>query len=77
LSVVAFAGALDVAAQSAYWGKIYGAYKAMYAAASAPPDTVAAEERAGQLVAQTEEIYKRKHVYRTEIFQLQARVVPY
>ena len=24
-----------------------------------------------QLVAQTEEIYKRKHVYRTEIFQLQ------
>jgi len=29
------------------------------------------EERAEQLVAQTEEVYKRQHVYRTEIFQLQ------
>lgn len=62
---------LDAATQKAYWGTIFGAYKAMYASASAPAETEEAEERAEQLVAQTEEIYKRKHVYRTEVFQLQ------
>ena len=45
--------------------------KSMYAAASAPAETAEDEERAEQLVAQTEEVYKHKHAYRTEIFQLQ------
>jgi hypothetical protein len=67
-------GALDRVALSAYWGKIFGAYKAMYAGASAAPGTGVSEERAAQLVAQTEEICKRKHIYRTEVWQLQARV---
>jgi len=48
-------GKLSVAEQRAYWSKIFGAYKAMYASASAPAATEEEEERAEQLVAQTEE----------------------
>ena len=73
-SLVTFAGVLDAATRSEYWGKIFAAYRAMYAAASAAPGAGVSEERAGQLVAQTEEICKRKHIYRTEVFQLLARV---
>ncbi|EOD38198.1 hypothetical protein EMIHUDRAFT_98068 [Emiliania huxleyi CCMP1516] len=64
-------GELSVAARREYWSTIFRAYKAMYASASAPAATMEDEERAEQLVAQTEEVYKRQHVYRTEIFQLQ------
>ena len=64
-------GELSVAARREYWSTIFRAYKAMYASASAPAATTEDEERAEQLVAQTEEVYKREHVYRTEIFQLQ------
>ena len=64
-------GQLDEAAQRQYWAKTFAAYKAVYAAAGDDASTPEDEERVEQLVAQTEEIYKRKHVYRTEIFQLQ------
>jgi len=64
-------GALEPAVRRAYWGSIFGAYKAMYAVASAPANDEAEEARAAQLVAQTEAVYRRKHVYRTEVFQLQ------
>ena len=43
----------------------------MYASASAVAETEEDEERAEQLIAQTEAVYKRKHCYRTEMFQLQ------
>ena len=72
--MVSFAGSLDAAGRSEYFGNIFAAYRAMYAAASAAPGAAVSEERAVQLVAQTEEIYKRKHIYSTEVFQLQARV---
>ena len=72
--MVTFAGALDAAARSEYFGNIFAAYRTMYPAASAAPGAGVSEERAVQLVAQTEEIYKRKHIYRTEVFQLHARV---
>jgi hypothetical protein len=64
-------GRLDEAAQKSYWSKVFGGYKALYAAASQPTSTKEEEERAEQLVAQTERVYQRQHVYRTEIFQIQ------
>jgi len=64
-------GKLEQSAQRAYFAKIFGSYKAMYASASAPAETEEDEERAEQLVAQTKEVCKRQHCYRTEIFQLQ------
>jgi len=64
-------GKLAPLEQKEYWGQIFGGYKAMYAAASAPAATEEDEERAEQLLAQTEEVYKRKHFYRTEMQQLQ------
>ena len=64
-------GKLDSASKKEFWGKVFGGYQTMYAAASAPTTTQAAEERAEQLVAQTEQVCRRKHVYRTEMFQLQ------
>jgi hypothetical protein len=62
---------LDEVAQRQYWAQIFAAYKGVYAAAADDASTAEEAERVEQLVAQTEEIYKRKHVYRTEIFQLQ------
>ena len=47
---------LSVAARREYWSTIFRAYKAMYASASAPAATMEDEERAEQLVAQTEEV---------------------
>jgi hypothetical protein len=64
-------GELEPRQQQEYWSKIFGAYKAMYAAASAAPASEADEERSEQLIAQTEAVYKRAHCYRTEMFQLQ------
>ena len=64
-------GRLDEAAQKSYWAKVFGGYKALYAAASQPTSTEEEEERAEQLVAQTERVYQRHHVYRSEIFQIQ------
>ena len=59
---------LDPIGKKEYWGKIFGGYQTMYAAASAPAATEAEEARAEQLVAQTEQVYRRKHVYKTEMF---------
>ena len=62
---------LDAVRRKDYWSKIFKAYKSLYAKASAEPETEVDEERAEQLVAQTEKVYQRDHVYRTEVFQLQ------
>lgn len=55
---------LEPLEQKQYWSTIFTAYSAMYASASQAVSTEEDEERAEQLVAQTEEVYKRKHVNR-------------
>ena len=62
---------LDATRRKEYWSKIFKAYKSMYAKASAQPETKEDDTRAEQLVAMTEKVYERKHVYQTEVFQLQ------
>lgn len=62
---------LETREQKEYWSKIFKAYGSMYASASAVAETEEDEERAEQLITQTEAVYKRKHCYRTEMFQLQ------
>ena len=64
-------GKLEDAQQKRYWSEIFTAYKALYASASKVTASPEEEERAEQLVAQTERVYQRQHVYRTEMFQLQ------
>jgi hypothetical protein len=55
-------GELSEVQRRAYWSKVFTSYNAMYAAASSISESEEAEERAEQLVAQTEEVYKRQHV---------------
>ena len=66
-------GQLDGAEQQKYWAKVFGAYKALYAAAAQKitSEDAELEERVEELVANTERVYQRQHVYRTEMFQLQ------
>ena len=44
-----------------YWSTIFTSYQAMYASASQPVACEEGEERAEQLVAQTERVYQRQH----------------